>query len=295
MRSCSHPLRVERARPLLGTRVAIRVAGLPDDQAHRAIDAAFREIELIHARMSFHEPGSDVARLNREAFRGAVVVDPRTREVLDWSRRIAEISRGSFDITVAAQLVAWGVLPRPEHAPAPDPAGSWRDVELLPDGTVRFRRPVWIDLGGIAKGYAVDRAIECLRRWGASQCCVNAGGDLRVRGPRPEWIALDWAPPADPVRALLELENGSVASSAALPDRGRHDVPRGPHVDGWRRRPVGPRRFVSVVARECVVADALTKVVLARGARSADVLRHHGARAHLYRPGRGWCTFTPRR
>src|SRR5712691_4775026 len=180
MRSYSRPLLVERARPLLGTRVAIRIHGLPAVRAHRAIDAAFQEVEQIHAHMSFHEPESDVSRLNREAFRRPVVVDPRTVEVLEWSRRMGAWSRGCFDITVAAQLVDWGVLPPPDAPHRPDRDGSWRDVEILANGTVRFHRPVWIDLGGIAKGYAVDRAVECLRRGGARQGCVNAGGDLRV-------------------------------------------------------------------------------------------------------------------
>ncbi len=296
MQSCSRPPLVERARPLLGTRVAIRVRGLPEGRAHRAIDAAFREIAQIHARMSFHEPGSDISRLNREAFHRPVAVDPRTVEVLEWSRRMGERSRGSFDITVATQLVDWGVLPPPDCAHRPDREGSWRDVEILANGTVRFHRPVWIDLGGIAKGYAVDRAVECLRRWGAPQCCVNAGGDLRVWGPRMERIRLDWTPTGALVLPILELENASVASSSGQPDHRRHlHRLRGPHVHGRRRSPVGARSFVAVVAEQCVVADALTKVVLAQGTRSENALRHYGASAHLYRPGRGWCTLAPPR
>lgn len=291
MRSSSPPRLVERARPLLGTRVAIRVRGLPEARAHRAIDAAFREIQQIHARMSFHEPGSDLSRLNREAFHGPVAVDPRTMEVLRWSRRMAERSRGCFDITVAAQLVAWGTLPPPDCPHRPDPEGSWRDVELLTNGMVRFHRPVWIDLGGIAKGYAVDRAVTCLRAWGVPEGCVNAGGDLRVWGPRLERIRLDWTPSTAPVVPILELENGSVASSSGCPDRRHLRSPlRGPHVHGRERRPVGARAFVAVVAERCVLADALTKVVLAQGTRSEHALRHYGASAHLYRPGYGWCT-----
>lgn len=291
MPSCSPPPVVERARPLLGTRVAIRVHGLPEAHAHQAIDAAFREIAQVHARMSFHEPGSDLSRLNREAFRGPVPVDRRTRAVLGWAQRIARGSRGAFDITVAAQLVRWGILPPPADPSwrgRPDPRGSWRDVELLPDGTVRFHRRVWIDLGGIAKGYAVDRAIACLRGWGAPQCSVNAGGDLRVLGPRMERVRLDWAPRAARALPILELQNGSVASSGGAADRA-------PHVHGRRRRPVGRRSFVSVVARRCVIADALTKVVLADGAGSESVLRRFGASAHLFRPGRGWDTVAARR
>lgn len=295
MRSCSRLPVVERARPLLGTLVAIRVRGLPEGRAHRAVDAAFAEIEQIHARMSFHEPDSDVSRLNREAFHRPVTVDPCTAEVLRLARQMGEHSRGRFDITVAAQLVDWGLLPAPDYPHRPDPRGCWRDVELLAGGAVRFHRAVWIDLGGIAKGYAVDRAVECLHRWGAPQCSVNAGGDLRILGPEMEGIRLNWGSAADSVLPILELESGSVASSSGRPARRRHRRRfRGPHVDARERGPVGTCSFVCVVAERCVVADALTKVVLAQGPRSETVLRRHGASAHLYRPGHGWRSLATR-
>lgn len=260
--------------------MAIRVGGLPEASAHRAIDAAFEEIRQIHVRMSFHEADSDVSRLNREAFHRPVAVDPRTAQVLELSRQMGDRSDGCFDITVAGRLVEWGLLPVPERASRPDPAASWRDIGLRPDGTVRFRRRLWIDLGGIAKGYAVDRAVECLRRLGVVRCCVNAGGDLRTWGPRMERIHLAWPPAAEGALPILELENGSVASS-----RGHRG---GPHVHGRRRGPVGADCFVSVVAERCAVADALTKIVLAQGIRSEPMIRTLGARAYLHRPRDGW-------
>src|SRR5499433_4476819 len=140
-----------RSRPLLGTFVEVTAGGLPEDDLNAAIEQAFDAVAHVHRLMSFHESGSDVSRLNRSALFGPLEVDPQTFEVLEWSRRFAEASEGCFDITVAAQLVDWRLLPRPVCAYAPDRQGSWRDVELLPDGTVRFRRPIWIDLGGIAK------------------------------------------------------------------------------------------------------------------------------------------------
>ena len=284
--SCSRPPVVERARPLLGTYVAIRVRGLTDARAHRAIDAAFEEIASIHARMSFHEPESDVSRLNREAIHRPVTVDPRTVEVLRLARQFGEHSRGCFDITVAAQLVDWGILPRPDCPQRPDPRGCWRDVELLVGGAVRFHRAVWIDLGGIAKGYAVDRAIECLYRWGAPQCSVNAGGDLRILGPEMERIGLDWGSSADSVLPILELESGSVASSSGRSACRRHRVGvYGPHVDGRQRGPVGTRSFVCVVADRCVVADALTKVVMLAGPSATALLDHYRAGALVVSAG----------
>src|SRR6202034_3483678 len=98
----------------LGTYVAIGVGGLPDADALSAIERGFAAIAEIHRLMSFHEPTSDVSRLNRMAAHEAVTVDPATFAVLVKAQALAEESDGLFDITVAADLVVWGFLPPPE-------------------------------------------------------------------------------------------------------------------------------------------------------------------------------------
>jgi thiamine biosynthesis lipoprotein len=275
MPSYSDRTAVERAQPWLGTLVSVRVSGLAACLAHQATDAAFEEIATVHRRMSFHEPDSDVSRLNRDAMREPVAVHPYTLEVLQWAVAIAARSGGCFDISVGAELVDWGLLPRPAGAWY-RPEGSWRDIELRADGRVSFHRPLWIDLGGIAKGYAVDRAVECLRESGAAQAVVNAGGDMRVDGQQLERIGLELEFPVNPM-PVIELTDGSVASSSG------HR-----HVHGERRTPLPTQRFVCVVADRCVIADALTKVVMAEGAGSADLLREFGAVAHVHDPLEGW-------
>jgi thiamine biosynthesis lipoprotein len=261
-------------------------------RAHRAIDAAFEDMMLIHRRMSFHEASSDVSRLNRDAVDHPVVVHHHTLEVLRWARQIAAASRGGFDITVAPQLVAWGLLPSPKGRHRADPDGSWRDVELLADGRVRFHRPVWIDLGGIAKGYAVDCAIERLRTYDVAQACVNAGGDLRVLGPQPELVFLRPASRWHDAIPVVEIQSGSVASSSGHLGRRRHRKGfHGPHVHPVQRCPVGTHSFACVVAARCIVADALTKVALVQGRRSDDVLRRYAARAYIHSARHGWRTF----
>src|SRR5471032_482473 len=159
-----------RARPWLGTIVDIRVRGLKEKHALRAIEAAFDEIAAVHALMSFHDPESELSLLNRCAAETSTPVGSRTREVLDLALTIARESDGRFDPTVAADLVGWGFLPAPRGGRPPEPGASWRDVQLEGD-LVRFARPLWIDLGGIAKGYAVDRAIERLLCEGATDAC----------------------------------------------------------------------------------------------------------------------------
>ncbi len=245
-----------------------------------AIEAGFAAIAEIHGLMSFHEPSSDVSRINR-AGASTVAVDPRTWAVLADAGRMAEASNGVFDITVAPDLVAWGFLPRPD-APEPDPAASWRDIELLSSNEIRLRKPLWIDLGGIAKGYAVDRAIAAMNLPPEIQCSVNAGGDLRIQGPEPERILLR-APVEEGQVPVVELENAALASSSGRDDL--HDVAggkAGPHVEGGTHRSVGTRSFVSVVARACMTADALTKIVLALGPEADAVLKAHHATAYFH-------------
>jgi thiamine biosynthesis lipoprotein len=287
MKSSSTNPVAERAQPWLGTLVSVRVEGLPFSRAHRAIGAAFAEIAAVHRLMSFHETSSDVSRMNRDALRQPVPVHSHTLEVLKCALEIAASSNGVFDISVGAELVKWGLLPRPAGAPQ-RPKGTWRDIEIRRDGRVAFHRPLCIDLGGIAKGYAVDRAAECLRGWDAKQVVVNAGGDLRARGPRVERIGLKLESMADSV-PVVELRDGSVASSNGHRSRRwRWGRVCGPHIHGVRRCPAPTDRFVCVVAERCVVADALTKVVMADGPHSMGLLRQFGASAHFHDSRCGW-------
>ncbi len=149
-----HP-RVERARPLLGTLVTISVQGLPEVEAHRAIDRGFEKIAKVHSLMSFHERASDLSQLNRSAHRKSITVHSYTFEVLSRAISLAADTNGVFDPTIGGQLVEWGHLPPPDFSEAsdlPDPKATWRDIELMKGNRVQFHRSLWIDLGGIAKG-----------------------------------------------------------------------------------------------------------------------------------------------
>jgi len=258
----------------------------------RAITAAFSEIAAIHHLMSFHESDSDVSRANREAGRVNVRIHAKTAAVIEQAQTIARASEGVFDIAVGGKLAARRFLPPPPGAPKPATCVSWADIELSKN-VIRFRKPLWIDLGGIAKGYAVDCAIavlgEQLKREPVSRMSVNAGGDLRVVGSNRIALRLPWA--SDNV-ALMELEDGSLASSCGHEQRRRlrgHVVR--PHLDGRSGQGVGANSFVSVIAERCVVADALTKVVLARGMGAQTVLASFAATAYLLSPRIGWRRF----
>lgn len=278
---------VERARPLLGTLVAIRVTGLLREDADRAIDRAFAEVAEFHRLMSFHETGSDLSRLNRDAARAPVEVDRRTLAVLRAALDLAEETDGVFDPTIGGALVERGALPAPDApapgASAPDPSASWRDVAIRADGRVTFTRPLWLDFGGIAKGHAVDAALTAMALPGRARVVIDAGGDLRVAGPGSEMIRL--AVPAQSEVPLVALEDGALASSTSVPAWGARFAA---HVHGQTRRDVGTNSFAAVTAPSCGVADALTKPVLALGAQAQPLLRRHGAQAYLYSDRHGW-------
>ena len=289
MRSSLRPAPVERARPLLGTTVAVRASFARTAAAQAAIDCAFAEVAQVHSLMSFHDPASDLSRLNGHAAMGTVMVDPRTYEVLSWALQLAEDSEGCFDPTIAAEAVRAGALPRPACPNDPDPAASWRDIELMGEVCgVRFHRPLWIDLGGVAKGYAVDCAIAALRAAGAGQASVNAGGDLRVIGADAELIHLRCGEPCADALPILEVCDGAVASSGSGPDL---ETAGAVHIDGTSRIRVPRGRFATVVAPTCMAADALTKPVLARGTAPDGLLERYGATAHLYDHNGGWRSF----
>ncbi|HEV8692590.1 MAG TPA: FAD:protein FMN transferase [Lysobacter sp.] len=267
---------MQRARPLLGTLVVIRIDA--DDNADVAFDAAFAQIEAVHRAMSFHEAESQLSRLNRHAAHAPQTVGPLLWRVLCTSLALARASGGRFDPTVAGRLVQWQQLPTPADAPAPDPDATWRDVELLPGRRVQFRKRLWLDFGGIAKGYAVDRAVAALRARGVRAGVVNAGGDLRVFGDTQETVHV--RDPGDPAssRPLLQLREGAVATSSGyFSARGGHTA----LVDMRSDASLGDGISVSVCAPRAIWADALTKIVLADADAAVSLLRRLHAQAAI--------------
>jgi thiamine biosynthesis lipoprotein len=280
-------LSIRRARPLLGTFVEIEVAGAPLEAAEVAVEAAFSAVAKVHRLMSFHETDSDVSRLNRGAASDAVKVHDWTYQVLEAARDLYRRSSGIFDISVAPALQRLGLLSgvrdlsahsreeRKQRAHADD------RIQLLPENRVRFANAsVKIDLGGIAKGFAVDCAVEALRRHRVAKGLVNAGGDLRRFGLRSHVI--DIRDPRQPERLLcrVALGNAALASSAGRFDPLRSRQARcSAVIDPAAAMPARSIIGATVCAGSCVIADALTKVVMNAGEAAAQTLEHYGADA----------------
>jgi len=272
-------IEVRRCRPLLGTFVEIQAFGNNAAELEGAIEAAFLAITHVHRLMSFHDPESDVSRVNRDAYYKAVRVHPWTRCVLKSAREFSRNTRGIFDVTVAVQLVKWNYLP---GYGARVGRGSWRYIILEGNGHVRFRRRLLIDFGGIAKGFAVDRAVEVLKRMRVKAGIVNAGGDLRVFGSASQLVHLRHPAPARRVARAVRLRERAIATSGIYFSRRKN---RGrcvsPMLDGRTGRAASDLISVTVGAADCMTADALTKVVFALRQRAGPLLARYSADALL--------------
>lgn len=274
---------IRRARPLLGTIIDIRVVAPTAPQAERALRAAFGAVERVHALMSYHDSLSDVSGLNRRAASDSVRVHAWTHLVLRHAQKLHGVTHGLFDITIAPVLVRCGWLPG-DTTPLPPPGGCSADITLLADHHVRFRRPLLIDLGGIAKGFAVDRAITALRRHGATAGVINAGGDLRIFGPTGEPVHVRRPESPGRLQLLTSLRNSALATSAPyFTARRINGHLCTPVIDPRNGTPSRRSLSVSVQARTCLLADALCKVVWLAGVdATASILQRHRARAWVY-------------
>ncbi len=269
-----------RARPLLGTVVEIAARGPEADTVRSAVEQAFQVVEEVHRLMSYHDPNSDVSRINREAAARPVAVALHTWRVLRAAHKFSLASDGLFDITVAPTLVALGFLPRHADFPRASGQGDWRHVELYAGRRVRLARRLRIDLGGIAKGYAVDCAIQILKVRGMHAARVNAGGDLRVFGSQVQTIHVRRPCAPRELLPLIQLAEGAVATSASYFSARRHGGQRvSPLIQPRTRTSCPCKCSVSVLAPDCMTADALTKVVHADSQQAAVILPRFQARA----------------
>lgn len=267
---------ITRCQPWLGTYVEISVA----ETDMGAVEAAFRAIAHIHARMSFHSTDSDPARLRSARPGEAVRVDEETVSVLRMAITLHEATDGLFDVAVGRALVRGRFLPREGITHLSRYTGTTTDIEILDDWHVRCRKRLLIDLGGIAKGHAVDRAVAALQAADVQSGLVNAGGDLRAFGDRDWQVQLRDAD--DVVRHGLAIRNCAMASSANLHDRRRvQGVPLSPHI-GRDGTPSLVDHRVTVLAEQCVIADAMTKVAMADMDLADRILAKHNG--YVLRP-----------
>jgi thiamine biosynthesis lipoprotein len=257
-----------RMRPLLGTFVEIGTSN--EEHCETAITAAFAAIEMIQARLSFHDRYSDLSRLNR-APGSAVGLNPLSLRVLRLARGMTRASDNLFNCTLGGSLVRQGVLPDHGGMTALE-CGTADDIEIGA-GWARLRRPVRITLDGIAKGFAVDYAVGVLKRHGVHSGWINAGGDLRCFGD--SILPVHKREVNGSLTLIGGIQNAALATSAVYSDDTtrfpgriiRNDSSK-PESGAW-----------SVMAHYAWRADALTKVAaIAPEQQRASLIQKLGGR-----------------
>jgi len=248
----------------LGTFVEITACGCEVEKLHQAIGLAFERMQWVQHLMSVYEEDSEVSRLNRQAYFEPVCVSSWTWQVLQEAQNIAAHSKGSFSIAA-----------RPLREQGLDPeAFAYQNVTLSPQNFVRFLHPdTQIDLGGIAKGFAVDQAVLVLLEQGVESGLVNAGGDLRSFGERSFLIQVRHPQVTSATLMTIALENESLANSGRYFEGSYVNL----HQDGTQEQ----IQAAGVRSKTCMRADALTKVLMNEGKGAAVILDRFDSAGYL--------------
>lgn len=249
----------------MGTLFRIVLYAEDEAAARRASDAAFQRIAELDARLSDYRPDSELNRLSRAAGRGPVPVSADLFEVLSAAKAFSERTDGAFDAAAGAITRLWrrarrqGELPdEVELAEAVSVSGS-RFMHLdAATRTVRLDRPLRLDLGGVGKGFAADRALERLRAEGVTRALVAAGGDIAVGDPPPGAHGWDVAIAGRPDDPPLVLSHAAVSTSGDLEQWLEVDGVRYSHiVDPRTGRALTTRRLASAIAPDATTSDML--------------------------------------
>jgi len=262
---------VRRTIPVMGTLGEVAVVHKDERYAQGAIDAAFTELRRVEALLTRFDSGSEVGRANLLASSKPTAVSSETAEVLRSALQWAEVSQGAFDPCLARAVALWDVGNRTQP---PDAGavrrfahrGLYRALELGRRGehevVVFHQDDMGIDLGGIGKGWGVDRAVESLRSWGIQDAVVNVGGDLYAMGTSEDGDSwkVGVRSPDDPaaMAATLRMTDRAVATSGDYQQYFEYAGRRYHHLlDPETGAPSDTRaRSVTVAAESCMAADA---------------------------------------
>jgi thiamine biosynthesis lipoprotein len=218
----AHAEWLERTEAIMGTRIYVQLWSEDPAAGNDAIEAVMAEMRRIDNLMSHYKPESQLSQINARANREPVQVDPELFDLIKLSTHYSQITEGAFDITYASvgYLYDYPLHIHPTEAQIRSalPAVNWRNMQLdEAQHSVRFEHPgMRIDLGGIGKGYAVDRGVAILKARGIEHAVVTAGGDTRIIGDRmgrPWLVAIRH--PDDPKKVItrIPLSNSALSTS----------------------------------------------------------------------------------
>jgi FAD:protein FMN transferase len=264
---------------IMGTRIVVELWSEQPAAGERAIDAVLAEMRHIDADMSTYKPDSEVSRVNAEAARHPVKISAELFGLLETALEYSRITDGAFDITYASVGFMYDF--RARHHPderqiaAALPAVNYHHLVLdRATRSVRFTQPgVRIDLGGIAKGYSVDRGIEILQRLGIRHALVSAGGDSRIIGDRfgkPWIVGIRHPDRKDEVIARIPLVDTAISTSGDYERYFDENGVRYHHIiDPRTGHSASAVRSATVLASTATRTDGLSKTAFVLGAEAA--------------------------
>jgi thiamine biosynthesis lipoprotein len=258
----------------MGCPCELQLFAASEAEARRVAERAVAEVTRLDARYSLYRDDSLLAEINRVARAGgAIEVDEETARLLDYAGACHRESDGLFDVTAGVLRRVWqmrdGSLPDPAEVEALLPFVGWQRVAWK-SPTLSFPLPgMEIDLGGVVKEYAADRAVALCRAEGVCSGLVNLGGDLAIVGPRPDgspWrIGIRHPRRREALAGSVHLHQGALASSGDYERCIEIDGVRYGHIldprSGW---PVRKLASVSVVADLCIVAGSASTIAMLR-------------------------------
>jgi FAD:protein FMN transferase len=273
---------LDRTEAIMGTRIYVEVWADDRAQGNAAIEAVMDEMRRIDALMSHYKPDSELSMINARAAQEPVQVDVELFDLIKLSTHFSQLTDGAFDITYASVGYLYNyplhVHPSEEQIKAALPAVNWR--YLLFDAahhTIRFARPgMRIDLGGIAKGYAVDRGVALLQAHGIAHAIVTAGGDSRLLGDhrgRPWLVSIahpDEPHNPDKVVTRIPLADCAVSTSGDYERYFDEDGIRYHHIiDPHTGHSATRVRSATIIGPTATQTDGLSKTAFVLGPEKA--------------------------
>jgi FAD:protein FMN transferase len=270
---------VDRTEAIMGTRIYVELWADDPVKGNAAIDAVMADMRRIDDLMSHYKPDSQLSRINQHANEGPVQVDQELFDLIKLSTYYSQITEGAFDITYASVGYLYDypkhIHPTEAQIKSALPSVNWRNM-LLDEAhhTVQFEHPgMRIDLGGIGKGYAVDRGIDILKARGIQHAVVTAGGDTRIIGDhmgRPWVVAIQ--NPDDPQKVVtrIPLSDSAMSTSGDYERFFDEDGVRYHHIiDPHTGHSASKVRSATILAPTATQTDGMSKTAFVLGADKA--------------------------
>ncbi len=247
-------------------------------QGEEALTAAYNEIIRLESVLDRHTSGSDVTKVNEAAGMSAVQVSQNTLDVVNRSLEVGAFSEGAFDITIAPLIKLWGFGTSNTQVPSETELREalalvdYKLVQVDDSASTVFlpKAGMELDLGGIAKGFIVDRAVDVLREKGITSAYLDAGGDIRVLGSKPDgtpWrIGVRHPRDRRGIAAVVEIRDSAIVTSGDY-ERFFHENGERYHhiINPGTGMPTHGLTSVTVVAADAFTADAYSTAVFVLG------------------------------